>query len=256
MDPIDVRHPGLPGLFDATTPNVPMVFGVLEGRLPGRAFADDPSAPTVAVVQDRQGITFLSAQATADDVAAALLAVRADGMAGLAWRASERAGLEPEAPAKTVERLEFGPIDPADPRFATLRDALPAGVVVEPMNSTILERCEWRELVVAAYGTPEAFLAVGHALVLMEDGEIVAEAYAPFIGGGIAEIGVVTAEAQRGRGLAAIACAFLAAALADAGLAMTWSCDADNGPSIRVAEKLGFGTSRPYALMLYRPNPA
>ena len=36
----------------------------------------------------------------------------------------------------------------------------------------------------------------------MRDDEILAEAYAPFIGGGVAEVGVVTSEAHRGQGSA------------------------------------------------------
>ena len=177
-------------------------------------------------------------------------------MAGLAWRSAARPGIEPEPPAKTVDRLEFGPLDTADPGLARLRETLPADVRVQPIDAAILERCEWRDLTVDAFGTTEAFLATGYGLVLMRDDEILAEAYAPFLGHGVAEIGVVTAEPHRGHGYAPIACAYLAATLAGAGYAMSWSCDSDNEPSVRVAQKLGFAPARPYALFLYRPMPA
>ena len=87
----------------------------------------------------------------------------------------------------------------------------------------------------------------------MRDDEILAEAYAPFIGRGVAEVGVVTAEAHRGQGLAPIAIAWLGAVLAERGLAMYWSCDTTNEASVRVAGKLGFGAARPFGILLYRP---
>jgi len=72
------------------------------------------------------------------------------------------------------------------------------------------------------------------------------------IGGGVAEVGVVTSEAHRGQGLASIAIAWLAADLAERGLGMYWSCDTDNEASVRVAGKLGFGPARPFGILLYR----
>ncbi len=86
----------------------------------------------------------------------------------------------------------------------------------------------------------------------MRDEEILAEAYAPFIGRGVAEVGMVTPEAHRGQGLATMAIAWLAVPLAARGLTMYWSCDAANAASVRVAEKLGFGAPRPYRILLYR----
>ena len=86
----------------------------------------------------------------------------------------------------------------------------------------------------------------------MRDDEILAEAYAPFIGRGVAEIGVVTAEAHRGQGLAAIAVAWLMVPIAERGLAAYWSCNTTNEASIRVAQKVGFGVPRPFGIRLYR----
>ena len=159
---------------------------------------------------------------------------------------------KPEAPARAQDRLGFGPIPATGERLQALRDDLPAGVTVRSLDAELLARCEWRELVEGAYGSIEAFLEHGIGLCLMRDDEILAEAYAPFIGGGVAEVGVVTAEAHRGQGLAPIAIAWLAAELDERGLAMYWSCDTDNEASVRVAGKLGFGPARPFGILLYR----
>jgi GNAT superfamily N-acetyltransferase len=254
--PIDVSHPGLPALFDPSTPNAPMLFAVLEGALPGRALADDPDAPTVAAVQTAEWMAFVSRTESQEAFDAALDGLRRDAMVGIAW--GQAAGpIVPEAPAKTLERLGFDAVagDP-DGRLARLRGELPAGISVSPIDAGLLARCEWRELVVAAHGSSEAFLEHAFGLCLMRGDEIVAEAYAPFIGNRVAEVGVVTAEAHRGRGYASIAIAFLAEQLNARGLAMYWSCDADNTASIRVAKKVGFGAPRPFQLLLYRPLAA
>jgi GNAT superfamily N-acetyltransferase len=254
VGPIDVRSAALPPLFDPTLPNAPMLFAILEGSLPGRAIADDPDAPTLAAVQSAEGIAFISRTTSQSELDTALSGLRRDAMVGLTWPvdAAGNGSGKPEAPARAQDRLGFGPIPATGERLQALRDDLPAGVTVRPLDADLLARCEWRELVEGAYGSIEAFLEHGIGLCLMRDDEILAEAYAPFIGGGVAEVGVVTAEAHRGQGLAPIAIAWLAAELDERGLAMYWSCDTDNEASVRVAGKLGFGPARPFGILLYR----
>ncbi len=252
MPAIDVRHPGLPALFDPDSPNAPMLFGILEGRVPGRAVADDATAPTVAAVQGLQAFAFLSRTDSQAAFDATLDALRRDGLVGLAWPDGHHGPVAPGPPARTIDRLGFDPIDASSARSEALRAALPDGVTVRPIDAELLARCEWRELVEAAHGSADAFLANAFGLCLMRDDEILAEAYAPFIGRGVAEIGVVTAEAHRRKGLAAIAVAWLMVPIAERGLAAYWSCNTTNEASIRVAQKVGFGAPRPFGIRLYR----
>ena len=255
MPAVDVRHPALPDLFDPDGPNSPLLFGILEGRLPGRAIADDPVEPRVAAVQGIEGVAFVSRTTSQTAFEAALTDLRRDAIVGLVWPIGPddaEGPVTPEPPARVMERLGFDPIPASDARFEALRATLPDGVTVRPIDAALLARCEWRELVEGAHGSAEAFLEHGLGLCLLRDDEILAEAYAPFIGRGVAEVGVVTAEAHRGRGLAATAIAWLALPLVERDLAMYWSCDSDNEASIRVAGKLGFGPARPFEIRLYR----
>ena len=178
--------------------------------------------------------------------------LRRDGVVGLVWPEGVAGPVEPGPPARTMDRLGFDPIDASSARFEELRGTLPDGITVRPIDRDLLARCEWREHVEAAHGSVEAFLANGFGLCLMRDDDILAEAYAPFIGGGVAEVGVVTAEAHRGHGLAAIAIAWLMVPIAERGLAPYWSCDTTNEASVRVAAKVGFGEPRPFGIRLYR----
>jgi GNAT superfamily N-acetyltransferase len=255
MVPVAVGLPGLPALFDETIPNAPMLFAVLEGRAQGRALADDPETPTIAAVQTAEGVAFLSRLTTQADCDRGLAALRRDATIGLVWADEDGVAIVPEAPARVIDRLGFEAIPAASHMLQALAAALPAGDDARPMDAALLERCEWADQVIGAHGSVESFLANGAGLCIMRGDEILAEAYAPFIGHGVAEVGVVTREAHRRHGYAAIAIACLADRLAGTGLAMYWSCDADNVGSIRVAEKVGFAPPRPFRLLLYRQLP-
>ena len=127
MLPIDVRHPALPDLFDPALPNAPMLFAILEGRLPGRAIADDPLDPRLAGVQSAEAIAFISRTTTQAEFDTVLTGLRRDAVVGLAWPGDAGGSVTPEAPAKVMDRLGFDPIPATGERLDRLRDALPAG---------------------------------------------------------------------------------------------------------------------------------
>ncbi len=250
---IDVEHPDLAALFDENGPHAPMAFAVLGGRSPGRALADDPHRPKLAIVQTHEGLALASCAAPRLFVDAGLEALRADSMVGLVWQPND--GPEPQVPAKRVERVDFAALDPTTESLARQRSMLPPGVEVASFTPDLLERAEWGSHVAAAAGGNDAFLETGLGLCLIAGDDIASEAYAPFVGRLTAEIGVVTAERHRGRGLAAIAVAFLAERMASRDLSLYWSCDAENAASINVAGKLGFARPRRYEMLLYSPLP-
>ena len=120
MDPIDVRSASLPSLFDPAVPNAPMLFGILEGRLPGRAIADDPHSPTLAAVQSAEGIAFISRTTTQAELDTALSGLRRDAMVGLAW---------PDDATATAVPTGCGvPSDTSAPLSITFLAARPSGV--------------------------------------------------------------------------------------------------------------------------------
>jgi predicted GNAT family acetyltransferase len=97
----------------------------------------------------------------------------------------------------------------------------------------------------------ENFLLNGLGMCLMQDDEIIVEAYASSLGKPYAEIGAITHEPFRGRGYAPITVAYLMAALEQRGYHAYWSCDTDNPSSARVARKLGFRVERAYEFLEY-----
>ena len=98
----------------------------------------------------------------------------------------------------------------------------------------------------------ENFLAHGFGVCLVKDGEVVSEAYAPYVTTKNIELATLTKESHRGRGYAAITCAHFIQACQARSLAPYWSCDADNAASAKLARKLGFKNEREYEILMYR----
>jgi hypothetical protein len=103
MVEIPVTDPRLPALFDVNVPHSPMLFSVLRGENPGRAFVNDEASPSLAAVRTNEALVFLSQgapQAFLDETLAHL----AHGQVGLVWRPS-RALPPPAAPGCRTPRV-------------------------------------------------------------------------------------------------------------------------------------------------------
>jgi len=243
-------------LFDTACPNHPMLFSTLLGHNPGRAFVDDPARPTQAVVRTADGLNFFSPGASQAFLDEGLEYSRQSGHVLIVWRSDGAAVSLPKAD-KIIARCEFPLFDASSPAYIQLTAAVLAeGFEFRPLDLDLLQGCEWKGEIEEYTGSLENFLAHGFGVCLQQQGEIVAEAYAPFVGQGTAEIGAVTREAGRGRGYASLTCARLIQTCLERGLAPYWSCDADNLASINLARKLGFQNQGEYTIQIYRGRPA
>jgi len=251
MIEVPATHPSLPALFDPEIPNSPMLFAILRGDNPGRAFVDDATNPSHAVVRTNEALIFLSQVAPQEFLDLALTHLSQLGHLGLIWRPEAAVPRPPEA-ARILPRHEFPICSATSETLAVLESGLPDGFEIRPVDRSLLERCEWRPEIEGYCGSLDNFLAHGLGICLMRGDEIITEAYAPFWGVRQAEIGVVTNEAHRGHGFAAMACARLIRLCRERGAEPYWSCDADNIASIRSARKLGFQGEREYEIRLYR----
>jgi RimJ/RimL family protein N-acetyltransferase len=95
------------------------------------------------------------------------------------------------------------------------------------------------ELQASGFKTPQELLARGCAAGSFANGELVALAQTYALSDRYADIGVHTAEAYRGRGLAACAAQLVMQQVQADGRISLWSTGEDNYASQRVAEKLG-----------------
>lgn len=251
MFEVSATLPDLPALFDADVPNSPMLFAVLRGHNPGRAFVDEATQPSQCVIRTNEALTFLSQQAQQAFLDQMLTYLRQFSHFGLIWR-PDTAPLRPAEATKIVQRREFSDCGSNSETLASLESRLPNGFEIHFMDRSLLERCEWRPMIESACGSLDNFLAHGLGICLMRGDDIITEAYAPFWGMSQVEIGVVTNEAERGHGYAAIACAHLIQTCRQRGFEPYWSCDADNIASATLARKLGFQREREYEIRMYR----
>jgi RimJ/RimL family protein N-acetyltransferase len=87
--------------------------------------------------------------------------------------------------------------------------------------------------------------------VLLDGKSILSEAHAFFWGDTVVEIGVITAEGQRGLGYASMVSAYLVQACECRGYATYWACHVDNLASAAVARKLGYRLENEVSLAWY-----
>jgi GNAT superfamily N-acetyltransferase len=243
----------LQALFDPNLPNSPALWAVLEGHHTGKAAVDHTQRPRQCVLRTDAALTYFARQTSQAFLDQAIAHFRKLGLVWLVW--PHFTALQPPQikDAQVVNRLEFYAYDPGSEALRSLRRQLPEGYVIQRINRSLLERCEWRVEMEFYAGSLDNFLAHGLGLCMMHEGEIIVEAYASALGNTRAEIGALTREAYRGQGYASIACAHLIEMCERKGYHAYWSCDADHTASARVAQKLGFQQQRAYRIFEYDP---
>lgn len=124
---------------------------------------------------------------------------------------------------------------------------LPDGYKLRAIDGDLYDLC-LKDLLtvdfVSNFGSKENFLKLGLGFVILKNGEIVsgASSFSRYREG--IEIEVDTAESERKKGLASIACAALILKCLEQGLYPSW--DAQNLTSVRLAEKLGYQADHVY----------
>jgi hypothetical protein len=243
-------------LFERDGPNSNVAFAVLEGRNPGRVYADDGSlsgaAPRWSMVVAQYGDwAFYGGPLDHETFTSALAQVRRTQALLLTWPLAWEGRVTRPEPSQMIERLEFLDIGSDVGRSGSVPAPLPEGCTIRRMDEVWVARCLWYDEVLGACGTVSNFLQHGLGYCLMDGDAILAEAYALFRGAGRFEIGAVTAKEHRRHGNAHALCSHLCAVCLAQGTAPYWSCHRENSASAATARRLGFRTERPYWLLVY-----
>lgn len=132
-------------------------------------------------------------------------------------------------------------------KLRTLRNRLPAGYELRPLDGQLYDRClEHPSTVdfVSAFSDKEQYLRYGRGMVIVKDGAIVsgASSFSRYREG--IEIEVDTVEPERRKHLATAACAALILRCLDEGLYPSW--DAQNLNSVVLAQSLGYELDHEY----------
>jgi RimJ/RimL family protein N-acetyltransferase len=245
--------PQLTSLFAPDMPASLRCFAVLAGAENGLIMTDTPDRPSWgAVWESGDGTLYLGGALDAPVVSQIITFLRRNGDVLFGFMDGDPVqGLLPPHPGYVGTTLEFldrpGDGSGLDPFLAPL----PAGYEVRRMDADLLAQCIWYADTVRRYGSAEQFLSKGLGMCLLHNGVVASEAYAGPPTLGIRELGAVTREEYRRRGLATITCAHLIRTCEALGDRTYWNCATTNIASASVARKLGYQTEREYRLLAW-----
>lgn len=222
--------------------HVTFSLGILDGRMPGQVWVDDPDEPRTAIVMSDADFGLVFGEPVANLVRESLPAMLAENNA-------EKPELVATSPAWATALSFLGePRRRNEYHFAGLPPGvtriLPPTYRLAPIDVAIARMFEgavdpW--VVEAVWGGPERFVerAFGWA-VLSDDGSLASFCTVCAIGGGEAEVEIGTDPGHRRRGLALAAGARFIVESLSRGLTPAWTCSTGNAGSERLAELLGF----------------
>jgi RimJ/RimL family protein N-acetyltransferase len=233
------------GLFDPTKPTLTRALLVLEGLNRGQILVDDPVHPSWAVVRDGMyGTLYFGGQASAPLVASLVQHFRRIGEVGIGcWLDDPLNDFIPMSPHYDGRTLYFTERSSMD---ASTVPALTEEFQLILRDESWLPKSFDYESILASFGSAEKVVETTLGVIILDGETVVCEAATGAPTHGMIEVGVTTAEAYRGRGLATIACARLIELCEERGYRTWWDCAKQNTPSVKLARRLGYYNEREY----------
>jgi RimJ/RimL family protein N-acetyltransferase len=238
------------------------VSAILEGTLPAKIYTDHPLHPQVALTWTQHRFYAVGSEDN-DHLNEALIRFFTE----TAWPQAREAGekgfvlyyqpdhWEPKLDATKAQRQFY--------RFKELRydwrTLLPEGFVLQFVDRALLDRKHLKNLdalteeVRSWFGSVQDFLEVYFGVCLLHGDEIVGWCLSEYNGADRCEVGILTIEPYRQRGLATVmASALIEHALSRAISYIGWHCYANNVASGATARKVGFEKVRDYPVYVAR----
>lgn len=237
---------------------------LLEGRTPGRIWANDADEPTIALIWDRlNGFFFLAGDSSDGDLNQELNGLIVNTIFPQAirlgyrhlffqftpsrWDAQVEVILRGAKPAKCFVhgyQLDAGrstigvnsaTTPPAGYRLTRITEGLLSKTDVE--NLAEIASC-----IRACWGSTDRYVKDGGIGYCLVKGEAIASwCSTDYLTGNACELYVETFEGYKRRGLGTLTAAACVQACVAQGLTVYWHCFEDNLGSVRIAEKLGSG---------------
>jgi hypothetical protein len=238
-------------LFKETVPDGPRLFSALNGFHSAVALVDAVDNPSWCVLRSSWfGNTFIGGEIETDLLGLAIGHLRKTGQVLLDLGDPRSLDFPPGA-TQVEPRIEFYGRAPKDGAIDHLIESVPVGLSVQPVTHETFDGCAWQSQLRAIFQTASGYLERSIGFVLLGGKSILSEAHAFFWGDKIVEIGVITAEGERGLGYASVVSAHLIRACESRGYATYWGCHVDNLASAAVARKLGYRVENRYSLAWY-----
>jgi RimJ/RimL family protein N-acetyltransferase len=232
-------------LFQKKQPNNSALWCYFEGKMPGKTFVDDISAPTKAICRLDMSWTYISDNADFPWIESVLGEIIKKDWLQVIW-VPERTGTYPlKEVATIIPRLEY--TERKEP------SENPCSVEITPYTSELYDKLpeDYKEWHIQNYGSKEEFLKKAFGFFAVENGEVCSESEAAFIANGYAEMGIYTFEPYRNRGFAFATCLKTIKELEKKGLKTIWACDKENTESDRLAKRLGYVNPLEYEFLYF-----
>lgn len=243
--------PRLERLFQEKLPVPTRLWAILDGAIQGRILVDDPTRPTAAFIQDvTEGNTFLGGALTTAVVREAFAILRPyQDLVICLWPDSTLASVLPAGPDYEGMAIDFTERSPTIDlnRLA----AIPAGYHIRRIDAELARAIEGFDYYVTMYGSLERAIQNMIGYCLMHGETIACEAEAGPLTRGVAEMGVETAAAHRGKGLAMVTAAYVIRECEALGYRAFWNAAQQNAASVALARRLGFQTEQPFSVLAW-----
>ena len=222
-------------LFKKTQPNRSALGCYLNGKMTGKTFVDDLSAPTKAICHLDLSWVYISDDADLPWIEETLLEIIKTAWIQVVWP-PERKGHYP--------LTELGKVFPRH-EYIERKEPLqkPRDVQLVPYSSEWFDKLpdpDFQEFHIHPHGSKEKFLEQSIGFYAIENGEICSDFTATFISNGYTELDIYTFDPHRKKGYAYAACVRGLEELDKKGLKAIWACDVENTESMQLAAKLGF----------------
>ncbi len=238
------------------------VSAILEGTLPAKIYTDHPLHPQVALTWTQHRFYAVGSEDN-DQLNEALIRFFTE----MAWPQAREAGetrfvlyyqpdhWEIKLDAKKAQRQFY--------RFKQLtydwRTLLPDGFVLQAVDGALLDRKNLKNLdalteeVCSWFGSVQDFLDRYFGVCVLHGDEIAGWCLSEYNGADRCEVGVVTIEPYRQRGLATVTASALVEHALSRGISyIGWHCYANNVASGATARKVGFEKVQDYAVYVAR----
>lgn len=238
--------------FDKNMPNFPVVMAVIEGNNPGKIWVDQLENPSICLVITNGGYSFIGKSGELKEflILEAIEIFKKNKPIKLICELNDPlCEIFEKAGFTHIDRIQFyhpAIINHDLKHIDAICERLPSDCEVKLIDASLLKKSNWLSFIKQIYGNEENFLRNGYGLAIIQNDELISEAFACYIGGNYVETGSVTSEKYRGKGYATIARAFLIKESLSRNLHPATSCNADNIGSAKASEKLGFLEEKRY----------
>jgi RimJ/RimL family protein N-acetyltransferase len=239
---------------------------LVEGNAPGRIWVDGAAQPKVAFLWDEFYCCYLAGNPHGSECVNALAKLISNTLLS---EAAAKGGLyiklayKPDAwedhilhlfGGAKLTKLDYVLYTLQNPLILDWRSRIPTGYNMEHIDKSLLEQPNLRNLtfliaeIQQCWPSVERFLANGFGFCLVRGDEVVCWCTAEYKSGSRCGAGVETIKTYQRHGFATLTAAAFVEYCASHSLEIYWDAWANNAPSIRVAEKVGFTRAADYTV--------